>query len=124
MRSQAPTDYLASTEDFFSEDYWINLRRFTSVTGLGKKQCENWVQDVLKIWNVNNVKNLFHGVIVKRYIIGFYHGRHAWLETIVDGKRYIADGTAGQYDESFPLGFYGWLENAPSKPKEFYDLKK
>jgi len=110
--------------DFFNEGYWMELRKLTRVKGIGKNECDDWVYDVLRHWQKENVQHIFQRASAKRFLGGFYFGKHSWLEAIVSERRFIADGTAGQYDDSYPLGFYGWLDDAPPKVKEFYLLKR
>jgi hypothetical protein len=45
---------------------------------------------------------------------------HYWLQSSNDGMPFVADGTAGQIDSNFPLGFYGFLDTAPRLLRDIY----
>lgn len=48
---------------------------------------------------------------------------HGWLECCENRDRFIADGTAGQIDQQYRLGFYGFLEGASERLRVIYETQ-
>ena len=108
--------------DWFSNEFWLELRKKTCVKeGNGKKLCLDWCNDALSLLE----ESIFQKEVA---ILGEIHLDqyavlelvHYWLETNYQGERYIADGTAGQFDTDFPEGYYGLLKKAPESLKKIY----
>ena len=112
------------TIDYYSELYWKKL-----FTALKLKSswvlCEDWCTAALEQDGVSEkftkVEANFGTLLVKD---GWpVNAVHYWLESEVKGRIFIADGTAGQYEAKYPSGFYGFLDEAPTKLKEIYSYK-
>ena len=103
-------------------DYWENLRDETSVSGsVGRWRCDFWVHDILNLVGESidkiDILTTFHGKSLVENGFSF----HTWLEIVGNGKRFIADGTAGSFHDDYPMGFYGFLEEAPKLLKDIYN---
>jgi len=113
-------------EKLFSRDYWFSLRTNTRVNGqTGRLRCPWWCEDVLQNEEVSQVfvrKTADLGDIqIDQYATSRLS--HHWLEAEHNGERFIADGTAGQFDPQYPDGFYGTFEQAPDSLKQIYSKK-
>ncbi len=126
-------DTIESRIDLFSQDFWTNWRetsgfnefmRATSNYPIGRARCHTWVD-----W-VDQYRPSGEFPFVGVQATGESHKLlnelgfdiHVWIESR-DGK-YIADGTAGQIDPSFPFGFYGTLQEASPILRKAYTIKK
>jgi hypothetical protein len=82
-------------------------------------KCTDWVEDVFpKVLGFTKRVALIGDIQIDQYATSnlFHH----WLENKQDGRVFIADGTAGQFDSQFSEGYYGFLENASIKLREIY----
>lgn len=101
------------SSEIFTEDYWIRLRKNTSVEGEAGGYCVEWCEQAYRIIDNDGFGSLF-----------IFQGTctHSWLEhkSWRVGK-FIADGTAGQFDLNYPEGFYGMIESASEELQKIYD---
>lgn len=104
-----------------NKEHWMHLRASTRVHGIGKGMCEDWCEDALKD---PEVKAVFHEeALTWESQIDQYATlvlSHHWLEGNVKGRRYVADGTAGQFTEEYSEGFYNFIDEAPERLKVIY----
>lgn len=106
------------------KEFWTSLRKGTRVRGDGKGWCEEWCEDALKD---RKVRRTFHQEQltwesqIDQYATSILS--HHWLEGRVKGKRFVADGTAGQFSAEHNEGFYDYVEKAPERLKVIYQKK-
>ncbi len=116
------------TKKVLDKDYWTGIVKtadelYQSVFNTGL--CAVWCQLALKQLKEDGLEGGFvqnastNSPVLDRTGLRF----HTWVErTSEDGKRFIADGTAGQIDSSYKDGFYGSAEEAPESLRELYRL--
>lgn len=96
-------------------EYWFDIRKKTRVAdSIGAGWCKYWAQDVLL---VPEISRNFRKCFALLDIVQIEESAptaliHVWLESLkyID---WVADGTAGQYDEKYSDGYYGLKQNAP-----------
>lgn len=108
-----------------TQAFWLGLRSRTSANGkIGKGLCNKWAAEVLAILDneisEHEMKPYRLDAISLKLLGDIGTHFHEWIELRELGRRFIADGTAGQIDERFLRGYYGPIENVPADS----DLKK
>ena len=103
-----------------SASFWAEIRLSAGIEGLGEEQCEQWCRAALKnrlvrrhFWE--EIAFLGDVDIASRTPVQIHH----WLRS----DDFSADGTAGQYDHNYPLGYYGKIENASDILRRIYDIQ-
>ena len=122
--------------NYFSRDSWLKIREETgfgervrrSSTPEGKAgraHCYRWVEWMHQLiknpdFKFNSARTTGKsGEFVRKK---FDLNDHVWLEAMTDdGKRYIADGTAGQSDPNYFDGFYGTFDEASHVLQRIYE---
>jgi len=107
-----------------AERFWLNLRNQLGFNGkLGRGYCSLWCDWTLDFLPPNlgfRKETAYRGECegLRQTRAGF----HSWLQKVQNERRFIADGTAGQFidDERYQNGFYGWIEEAPEELIEIY----
>ena len=101
------------------EHYWHALRAQMGNLGKGNGVCRKWCTNALTNNDVASTFYLMRAEIedhqVGSHVISIVH---FWLER----DSFIADGTAGQYDNDFPIGYYGYKHQASTILQEIYAL--
>ena len=110
-----------------NSEYWIELRKMIlSPDVFGEGDCDKWSTKTYRLLEKEGLTEFVEAVRLSNQRVpelkNNYLKFHKWLEVRDDGERiFLADGTAGQIFPSYPLGFYGTLEEIPLRMKEFYN---
>tara|TARA_Y100000310_G_scaffold341089_1_gene439080 strand:+ start:19429 stop:19776 length:348 start_codon:yes stop_codon:yes gene_type:complete len=110
------------TSNPFAQEFWIYLRNKTVLKDtIGHCLCWVWCNDSLDLLVEEGI-NEFRKKIASGGNVLREKGLnlHWWLEADTNKGRYVADGTAGQINPDYPLGFYGSLKEAPTDLAEVY----
>ena len=110
--------------DFRDKFFWKKLREETRVHNrLGVEECWYWCSDVLGLLNYGNHGfRKINGSVSPREQTEYrlFVNSHWFLYRIFPDGIFIADGTAGQEARRYPLGYYGYLQDAPLPITLFY----
>jgi len=108
--------------NILSKEFWTQLRTTTRARGDGKGMCADWCEDALKDPDIQLVFHEEQAVLGEIQIDQYATSLlvHHWLEGIVKGRRYVADGTAGQFTQEHIEGFYDFIDKAPESLKVIY----
>lgn len=123
---------LLHPNSIFTSDYWLALHKKDNPRcrelNMCRKPlaCYTWAGIASEILEAQGYKGLFdyftlHDSQKSRWLettFGIYN--HVCLQSRYTGKIFIADGTAVQFDETYPLGYYGFLESASDILKQVY----
>ncbi len=111
--------------DFRNPQFWITLRKRTSLDGrVGFEECSLWCDEALNIlrdYRVHGFRKIENSVslrVIAKY--GLVIDAHRFLVRNYAEGIFIADGTAGQVDKNYPLGFYNWRDCASERLSLFY----
>ena len=118
-----------SLRELLKEDFWVDLRRaIFQDEGIGFFLCAKWnIQAIIKLEEIGVGKNFIEKAVQSRNLFvseSYSLNSHRWLETENDGERFIADGTAGQIDPNYPLGFYGFISKASESLRRIYNYSE
>ena len=103
--------------------FWQELRRQTSLDGrVGIEEAAVWCDEALAVLpkghGFRTVTGFASGDEVRQYAL--FINAHSVLASRYHDGVFIADGTAGQEERSYPLGYYGLLKDAPARLRLFY----
>ena len=107
-------------------NFWIALRERTSLNGrIGIEECSLWCNEALKMLGdyrkhrFRKVESTVSHKTIGKY--GLFVDTHRVLARKYPEGIFIADGTAGQVDTNYPLGYYGFVHNASKRLSLFYE---
>ncbi len=116
----------------YTSEFWLALHeadnpRCRELNKWRKPQeCYTWTGIASEILEKQGYKGLFtylslHDTQKSRWLeTAFGVCDHVCLQSSNTGRIFIADGTAGQFDETYELGYYGFLEAASDTLKQVY----
>ena len=101
-------------------------RKIFSDKDNGFWRCRPWTRKTMSLLSADGLERFFSPIEAskrKLFVSPDYTlSVHSWIQTISQGERFIADGTAGQLDRNYPLGFYGFVLNCPENLRRIYEL--
>lgn len=112
--------------NFKLKKFWRELRKRTSLDDrIGSEECAIWCDEALEIlrdYNGHGFRRI-EGIISTETWIKYdlFVNAHQVLARKYPEGLFIADGTAGQIDKKYLLGFYDYVHNAPEKLRLFYE---
>lgn len=121
--------------EIFTSNYWLTLHtkdhyRNRTLNQLRVPQeCYLWSGVAMELINADGYSNLFQFLRLpefgdsKKLYQEFGIWTHVCLKSTKSVRTFIADGTAVQFDSDFPLGYYGFLEDASDILQAIYQSK-
>ncbi len=109
--------------NYFSREYWLDVvQTKIPILEAGLTRCLDWSHQALQLQGVRNNFSIKQADLGPLVVDLYWQPRktHVWLEANYNNNVYIADGHAGQFDCSFPSGYFGFLKDAPDKLKDVY----
>lgn len=104
-----------------SKELWDDLRKQAGIKGLGQGDCSHWCTIALEndlVAHIFSRKIAYLGQVqIDQY--AQLSLVHHWLQ---NGEE-IADGTAGQFDDQYPDGYYGAIQNASEALRKIYESR-
>lgn len=111
--------------NFRDSQFWIELRKKTSLDEvIGFEECSFWCNEALTILEEYGqhgfikIENTVSQRVITRYKL--FVNTHRFLARKYSNLIFIADGTAGQIHQDYPLGYYDYLNNSPRPLNLFY----
>ncbi|MBS3165734.1 hypothetical protein J4444_01300 [Candidatus Woesearchaeota archaeon] len=111
--------------NFRDPNFWKELRTQTSLDGrVGVEECYVWCKETFSL--LSGYPN--HGFRMQEGAVStdmkakwkLYVDAHWFLYREYKLGIFIADGTAGQIRNRYPVGYYGYFANAPKPLSLFY----
>ncbi len=110
-------------QDYFSKEYWQKaVIPQLPIEQYGWTRCKDWSQKAFEL------PNLPEEFVIQEADLGFlaldlyWHPKkmHFWLEAPKEGRIFVADAHAGQYDVQYNKGFFGFLDEASDILQKVY----
>lgn len=121
--------------EVFSENYWLQLHenpdpRCKMLNELRTPQnCYWWSGVALEVIESQGYKDIFESFSFREAPEGGWFSNtfglwsHSYLKSQEHGDIFIADGTAMQFDPNYPMGYYGFINQASQILQEVYSIK-
>ncbi len=93
---------------------WHEIRNKSGIHDLGNGECKKWCIEALAN---EEVASTYSACVSVLNSLGATVFEEHWF--LFDGKN-VGDGTCGQYDHDYPLGYYGPISEAPDKLRVIY----
>ncbi len=134
-----PTDLLTNIDVrlLLSQDYWLEQpKKHPAVAEAlqASGRCDLWAEEAGKALEADGYKGVFlkkwkGDMGVKKWLWDtHYVWQHQYIELhCEEGRRYIADGTAGQFFDSgsdYHNGYFGFVDEAPPVLQAIYNYNE